>query len=102
MNPANSRSSTVNLSTKHNIHFAHPEPVYVYTDIIKPNLAENLYVRSLTTLHFSTNTGYLRFDCALYYPVEQSFKESNSICVVIKNGQELLFDESDILNLVVL
>ena len=31
MNPANCRSSTMNLSTKDNFNFAQPEPVYVYT-----------------------------------------------------------------------
>jgi len=37
-NPANCRSSTVKHPIKDNINFAHPEPVYVYTNIIKPNL----------------------------------------------------------------
>ena len=43
MNPANCRSSTVILSTKHNLNFTQPEPVYVYTDI-KPNLVGDTYV----------------------------------------------------------
>ena len=47
MNPANCRSSTVNRSTKDNFNFAQPEPVYIYTDIIKPNLIGDPYVRLL-------------------------------------------------------
>ena len=73
MNPANCRSSTVNLSTIENFNFAQPEPVYVYTDVIKHNLVGDSYVRILTSLHFPSNTGYHRFDYALYEPVEQSF-----------------------------
>jgi len=38
MNRANCHSSTVNLSTKDNFNYTQPEPVYIYTDIIKPNL----------------------------------------------------------------
>jgi len=38
MEPANCRSSTLNLSTKEKFNFVEPEPVYVYTNIIKPNL----------------------------------------------------------------
>ena len=75
MNPANCHSSTVNLSTKNNFNFAQPEPVYIYTDIIKPNLVGYSYVRLLTSLHFPSNTGYLRFDYPLYNPLEQSFIE---------------------------
>jgi len=44
MNPANCHSSTVNLSTKDNFNFTQPEPVYIYTDIIKPNLVGDSYV----------------------------------------------------------
>jgi hypothetical protein len=52
LNPANCRSSTVNLSTKDNFNFAQPEPVFVYTDIIKPDLVGDSYVRLLIFLHF--------------------------------------------------
>jgi len=45
MNPANRHSSTVNLSTKDNFNFTQPEGVYIYTDIINPNLVGNSYVR---------------------------------------------------------
>jgi len=62
MNPANCHSSTVNLSTKDNFNFTQPEPVYIYTDIIKPNLVGDSYVRLLTSLHFPSNTGYHRFE----------------------------------------
>ena len=57
MNPANCHSSTVNLSTKDNFNFIQPEPVHIYTDIIKPNLVGDSYVRLLTSLHFPSNTG---------------------------------------------
>jgi len=73
MNHANCHSSTVNLSTKDNFDFAQPEPVYNYTDIIKPNLVANSHVRLLTSLQFLSYAGYHRFDYPLYKPVEQSF-----------------------------
>jgi len=57
MNPHNCRSSTVNLYKKDNFHFAQPEPVYIYTDIIKPTLVGDSYVRLLTPLHFPSSTG---------------------------------------------
>jgi len=102
INPANCRSSTVNLSTKDKFNFSQPEPVYVYTDIIKPNLVGDSYVGLLTSLHFPSNTGYHRFDYPLYKPVEQSFIESNSIRLVMKTGENVPFEESDIPCLVIL
>jgi len=62
MNTDICRSSTVNLTTKYIFNFAQPEPVYICTDNIKPNLVADSYVRLLTTLHFPSNTGYHRFD----------------------------------------
>ena len=101
MNPANCRSSTVNLSTKDNFNFAQPEPLYIYTDIIKSNLVVDSYVQLLTSLHFPSNTGYHRFDYPLYKPVEQSFIESITIPLVIKTGENV-FEDSDIPYLVIL
>jgi hypothetical protein len=63
MNPANCLSSTVKHSIKDNINFAHPEPVYVYTDIIKPNLVGDPYVRLLNSLHLPRVTIYLITNC---------------------------------------
>ena len=102
MNAANCRSSTVNLSTKDYFNFAQPEPVYIYTYIIKPNLVGNSYVRLLTSLHFQSYRGYHRFFYPLYKPVEQSFIESISIRLVMKTGDNVLFEESDIPCLVIL
>ena len=70
MHPANCRSSTVKHSMKDNINFSHPEPLYIYTDIIKPNLVGDSYVRVLTSLHFSSAKVYNRFDYPLYKPVD--------------------------------
>jgi hypothetical protein len=36
INPANSHTSRINVSLKDNADFTTTEPVYVYTDIIKP------------------------------------------------------------------
>jgi len=80
INPANCRSSTVNLSTKDNFNFAQPAPLYVYTETIKPNLVGDTYVRLSTTLHFPSTVGNHRFDYPFYMPVEQSFTESISLC----------------------
>jgi len=74
MNPANCRTSRITVSLKDNPDFTTPEPVYVFTDIIKPNLVGDSYVKRLTTLHFPSSTGYQRFDFPLYRPVEQSFR----------------------------
>jgi hypothetical protein len=73
MNSVNCCSSTVKHYIKDNINFAHPEPVYVYTDIFKPNLVGDSYVRLLTSLHFPSAKGYRRFYYPLYKPVEHSY-----------------------------
>ena len=86
MNPANCRTSRVTLFSKDNFNFAVPEPVYIYTDIIKPDLVGDSYVRLLTSLHFPSTTGYHRFNYPLYRPVEQSFIESIYIRLVTKAG----------------
>jgi len=65
MTPANCRSSRVTLAAKDNFDFTLPEPVYVYTDIIRPNLVGDSYVRLLTSLHFPSATGYHRFNYPL-------------------------------------
>jgi len=96
MNPVNCRSSTVKHYIKDNINFSHPEPVYVYTDIVKPNLFGDSYVRLLTSLHFPSAKGYHRFDYPLYKPVEQSYIESISIRLVLITGENAFFEESDI------
>jgi len=54
---ANCRSSTVTLSSKDKFNFSQPETIYVYTNIIKPNMVRDPYVRLLTSLHFPPNSG---------------------------------------------
>jgi hypothetical protein len=71
----------------------------VYTDIIKPNLIGDSYVKLLTTLHFLSTTGYHRFDFPLYRTVEQSPIESITIRLVTKNADDVLFEVRDILAL---
>jgi len=66
MNPTNYHSSTVNLSTKDNFNFTQPAPVYIYTDIMKPNLVGDSFLRLLTFLHFPSNMSFHRFDYPLY------------------------------------
>jgi len=96
MNPANCRTSRINASLKDSPDFITPEHVYVYTDIIKPNLFRNFYVKILITLHFPSSTGYHRFDFPLYRPVEQLFIESITIRLVTKNAEDVPFEDSDI------
>ena len=84
MNPANCCFSTVKLSIKDKINFPQPEHVYVCSDIIKPNLVEDSFMRLLTSLHSPSETGYQRFDNILYKPVEQSYIESISIRLFMK------------------
>ena len=69
MNPANCRSTKVKHFVKENINFAYPESVYVYNDIIEPNLVGDSYFGLLTSLNFPSAKGYLRFDYPLYKPV---------------------------------
>ena len=102
MNPANCRTSVVMLSTTENLYFTQPEPVYVYKDIIKPNLVGDIYMQLLTTLHFPSDKGYRRFDYPLYKPVEQSFIKSISIRLVMRTRENVLFEVSDIPCLVIL
>jgi hypothetical protein len=47
------------------------EPVYIYTDIIKPNLVGDSYVGLLTPIQFPSPKGYHRFDYPLYRPLEK-------------------------------
>jgi hypothetical protein len=94
MDPANHVSSRVIILTKDNIEFTLPETVYVYTDIIKPNFVGDSYVKLLTPLHFPSNTGYHRFDYPLYKPLEKPFFDTISICIVTKNGKDVVFDDS--------
>ena len=89
MNPTNCRTSIVMLTTKDNLNFTQPEPVYVYTDIMKPNLVRDTYVRLLTYLHFPSVKEYHRFDYQLYKLVEQSFIETISIRLVSKTGENV-------------
>jgi hypothetical protein len=96
MSPDNCHSSSAAIPVKDNSDFATPEPVYVYTDIIKPNLVGDSYVRLLTTLHFPSATVYHTFNYPLYRPVEQSFIESIAIRLVTRTGDDVVFEDSDI------
>jgi len=49
MNPANFHTSRITVSLKDNPDFTTLESVYVYTDIIKPNVISDSYVKLLTT-----------------------------------------------------
>ena len=69
MNPAICHSSRVDVLVKGNAGFALPEPVYVYTDIFKPNLFGDCYVKLLTSLQFPSTTGHM-FNYPLYRPIE--------------------------------
>ena len=102
MTPANCRSSSVILAVQGNFDFTLPESVYIYTDIIRPNLVGDSYVRVLTSLHFPSATGYHRFNYPMYRPVEQPFIKSKAIRLVTKSGENVVFEDSDIPCLVVL
>jgi hypothetical protein len=96
MAPANCRGTRVSLPDFHNTDFTVSEPIYVYTDIIKPNLVGDSYVRLLTPLHFTSPTWIHRFDYHLYRPVEQSYIKSIGIRLVTKTGNDVAFDDSEI------
>jgi len=53
MNRATCHTSRITVSLKDNTDFTTPEPVYVYTDIIKPNLVGDSYVKSFNDSTFS-------------------------------------------------
>jgi hypothetical protein len=100
--PENYRSSRIPESETNNSKFAAPEPIFVYRDIIKPNLVGDSYVRLLTSLHFPSPSGHHSFYYPIYRPVEQSFIESIGIRLVTKSGEDVAFDDSDIPCLVTL
>jgi hypothetical protein len=102
MTPANHRFSRVILSAKDNTEFALPEPVYVHTNVIKPNLGGDSYFRLLTSLHFPSGPGYHRFHYPLYKSVEQSFIESITNRLVTNTDEDVVFEDSDISCLVIL
>ncbi len=74
----------------------------MYTDVIKPNLASDSYVRLLTTLHFPLKPGYHRIEYQMYRPVEESFIESIAIRLVTKTGEDVAFVKSAIPRIVIL
>ena len=102
MTPANCHSSRVTLAAEDNFDFTLPEPVYVYTDIMRLNLVGDSYVRLLTSLHLLAATGYHRFNYPMHRPVEQSFIESIAIRLVTKTGKNVVFEDNDIPCLVIL
>jgi len=53
MKATNCRTPKITVSVKDKTDFTTPEPLHVYTYIIKTNLFGNFYVRLLTTLHSS-------------------------------------------------
>ena len=81
---------------KDNYDFASPEPVYVYADIVKPNLVGDSYFKLLTTLHFPSSTGYNWFSHPLYRSIVQSFVDSIAIRLLTENGDDVMFNDSDI------
>ena len=91
MNPGNCRTSRMTIFSKDNFDFAIPEPIYIYTDIIKPNLFGESYVRLSTTLDLPSNTGHHRFSYPLYGPAEQSCIEPISNRLFTKTGEGVLF-----------
>jgi len=70
MTTSNFLSSRVTLAVKDNFDIAVPEPIYIYMDIIKPNLVRYSCVRLLTSLHFLSDTGYHGFHFPFYKPME--------------------------------
>jgi hypothetical protein len=74
----------------------------VYTDIIKPNLVGDSYVRLLTSLYFPSSSDHHRFYYPLYLPVEQTYIESIAIHLLTKSGEDVVFDDSQIPCLVIL
>jgi hypothetical protein len=57
MKPTNCRSSAVSPQAKYNSVFNAQKPVYVYTDVIQPNLSGDPYFRHLQTLTFHRKQG---------------------------------------------
>jgi hypothetical protein len=85
-----------------NSNIAAPEPVFIYTDIIKPNFVGDSYVRLLTPLRFPSSTGHHRFYYPLYHSVEQTYIKSMRIGLVTKSDGDVAFDDGQIPCLVIL
>ena len=94
MNPANFVSSRVNVSLKDYFDFASPEPVYIHTGIFKPNTVGDSNVRFFNNSTFSIGHRIHTFNYPLCIPIEQSFIGFITIRMVIKNLEDVLFENS--------
>lgn len=72
------------------------QPVFVYTDIIKPVLVGDTFVRRLRVIQFPSVTGHHVFDPPYYMPVEKSRIETISIALHSKTGSPVRFETSPI------
>ena len=96
INPANCHSYRVRVAVKENNNFAQPVPLYVYMDIIKPNLVGDSYFILLTTITFIFKAAYHGFNYPLYRPIEQSFIEPTPARVCSKTCEDVLFEYGEI------
>ena len=78
------------------------QPVFIYTDIIKPVLVGDTFVRRLRVIQFPSRTGHHIFDPPYYMPVEKTRIESISIALHTKSGSPVRFETSAIPTYVVL
>lgn len=78
------------------------EPVYLYTDIIEPQLVGDSYVRSLRVIHFPNPQGQHYFVTPYYFPVEKNIIETISISLITKLGNFAKFEVSPEATIVVL
>jgi hypothetical protein len=75
---------------------AETQPVFIYTDIIKPVLVGDTFVRRLRVIQFPNSTGHHIFQPTYYMPVEKTRIESISIALHSKNGNPVRFETSPI------
>jgi hypothetical protein len=68
-----------------------PQHVFVYTDIIKPNMDGDSYVRLLAPVQFPGPTSDNRLDHPLFKPLEQLFIETIAMQSVTKTGDDVKF-----------
>ena len=96
MNSDNRHSSRIKVALKYNNDFDIPEPAYVYSGVIKLNLFGDSNVWRLSTHRYPSKTRCQRFKYPLCRPIEQSFIESMTVRLVTKNGEDMLFEDSEI------
>ena len=88
------------LRLKHSFTIAQPyyqmdtEPIFIYSDIVEPQIVGNVYAKCLRVIQFPLSSGYHIFNSPYYLPVEKTSFQSIGIQLLNKFGEHALFSNS--------